>query len=296
MSLKRALKSYGFKDFMLMGYAVATSSKIIPPPLPHNESLRRLKVAEAGLTGQDLSSQFEIFGEVAKMITDGDLSLINILDGENQFTIGGSGMPIDPLMKLPQNMSVCQFALGSSEPFIVSDFSQDERFSGSHLTKPPINAAAYAGFPLNTSEGVVLGTLCVFHRCPTKLNVEQIRMMGQLAKAVTDHIHLRTEKASLTASRVGAMLGRFLQFAPGGTIAELMGFLDFCEHGTAMPETIAILESDEIITSEGGNWKLTQNGIDLKSDLGLASSGYSGSQVTASSVGNQLDDLIGKLG
>ena len=63
-----------------------------------------------------------------------------------------------------------------------------------------------------------------------------------------------------------------------------------------MPETIAILESDEIITSEGGNWILTQNGIDLKSDLGLASSGYSGSQVTASSVGNQLDDLIGKLG
>ena len=296
MSLKRALKSFGFKDFMRMGYAVATSKKIVPPPPPKNETLRRVKVAETGIIGQDLSSQFEIFGEVAKMITGAELSMVNILDGENQFTIGGSGIPIDPLIKMPQKMSMCQFALASSEPFIIPDLSQDDRFADSHATKPPINAAAYAGFPLNTSEGVVLGTLCVFHMRPTKLNVEQIRKTSQLAKTITDYIQLRTTQANLTASSVGAMLGRFIQFAPSGTIAELMCFLDFCAHGTGLPEMMAMLERDDIVTFIDENWMLTQNGIDLKASLGLASSGYSGSQVTASSVGNQLDDLLGKIG
>ncbi|NCF48984.1 MAG: GAF domain-containing protein [Bacteroidetes bacterium] len=296
MSLKRALKSHGFKDMMLMGLAIATSAKIASPPPPKNESLRRAKVAETGIIGQDLSSQFEIYGEVAKMITGADMAMVNILDGKNQFTIGGTGIPIDPLMQMPQNMSMCQFALSSSEPFIIPDFSQDSRFAGSYMTKPPINAAAYAGFPLNTSEGVALGTLCVFHKRPVQLDEEQKRMMRQLAKAVADQIEFRTTQANLTASRVGAMLGRFLQFAPKGGITDLIGFLDFCAHGTALPEILSQLERDDIVTAEDGNWRLTQNGSDLKAELGLASTGYRGSQVTAPSAGSQLDDLLEKMG
>ena len=98
MSLKRAIKAYGIKDFMQMGLAIATSRKIDPPAPPDNEDQRRVKVAQTGIVGQDLASQFEIFGDVVRLITSADQVMINILDGENMFTIGGCGVPVDPLM------------------------------------------------------------------------------------------------------------------------------------------------------------------------------------------------------
>ena len=64
-----------------MGLAIATSRKIKPPQPPENENLRRAKVAQTGIIGQDLSSQFEIFGDVVKIITGADQTMVNILDG-----------------------------------------------------------------------------------------------------------------------------------------------------------------------------------------------------------------------
>ena len=91
------------------------------------------------------------------------------------------------------------------------------------------------------------------------------------------------------------MLGRFVRFAPDGTISELIGFLDFCAHGAALPEVIIALEKDGIIVQIDGNWMLTQDGVDLKAELGLAEDGYRGSQVNVPSVGSQLEDLLKKM-
>ena len=78
---------------------------------------------------------------MVKLITGVNIAMINILDGKNQFTIGGSGVPVDPLLAMPQKMSFCQYALLSPEPLIIPDLSKDNRFAGSHFTKPPTNAA-----------------------------------------------------------------------------------------------------------------------------------------------------------
>ncbi len=139
MSLRRIIKNFGFKDFVQMGVAAATSRKMAKPVVPRNEALRRVKVAETGIIGQDLSSQFEIFGEMVKLVTGADFSMINILDGKNQFTVGGCGIPVDPLMAMPQDISICQYALASPEPFIIADLSEDERFAGIMMTKPPMS-------------------------------------------------------------------------------------------------------------------------------------------------------------
>ena len=296
MSLKRAIKAVGFKDFMKMGFAVATAKKITVPPPPKNEAQRQSKVNEVGLIGHDFSQQFEIFPEMVKMIAGVNIAMINILDGKNQFTIGGSGIPVDPLLAMPQKMSVCQHALLSPEPLIIPDLSEDDRFAGSHLTKPPTNARFYAGFPLNTPEGLVLGTLCAVHQQPLNLDEEQERLMKQLAKAVTDQILMRNDQTKLVASQVAAMLGRFIRFAPKGTINELIGFLDFCALGTAPTEILTCLERDGIVSTTNGKVALTQDGNDLKNELKLAGSGYHSNQSKTPSVGNELDDLLGKLG
>ena len=295
MSLRRAIKVLGFKDFVKMGFAVATAKKITVPPSPKNESQRRNKVNEVAIIGHDFSQQFEIFPEMVKMVVGVDIAMINILDGKNQFTIGGSGIQVDPLLAMPQKMSICQHALLSPEPLVIPDLSKDDRFAGSHLTKPPTNARFYAGFPLNTPEGLVLGTLCAVHQKPRKLNDEQQRLMKQLAKAVTDQILLRNEQTKLAASQVAAMLGRFVRFAPEGTINELIGS-SISVPGTAPAEIINDLERDGIVSKSDGKVRLTQDGNDLKNELRLAGSGYLSNQSKTPSVGNELDELLSKLG
>ena len=204
-------------------------------------------------------------------------------------------MTIDPLLAMPQKLSVCQFALSNIEPLIIADFSKDERFSGTFITKPPISAKAYAGFPLITKEGFVLGTLCVFYHSPSQISDEQIRLMKQLAKAVTDQIILRNEQANLNAEKIAAMLGRFLRFAPKGKIDELIGFLNFCANGIAPPEILQKLRKDKIVVKVNGRFVLSQDGNDLKHELGLAERGFLGNQPSEPSVGRRLDDLLSDL-
>ena len=66
----------------------------------------------------------------------------------------------------------------------------------------------------------------------------------------------------------------------------------------------AAIDSDEITNYEFG-WKssladgkvtFTQDGNDLKNELRLAGSGYLSNQSKTPSVGNELDELLSKLG
>ena len=296
MSLRRAIKAEGLGNFLKLGYAMATSQKIPPAPKPQNETLRAARVSETGLIGRDVSRQFEIFAEIAKTILGCETGMVNLLDGACQYTIGGAGKGYDPLLGMPQDLTFCQYALLSPEPFIVPDTSRDERFAGSALTKPPLNCGFYAGFPLNTPDGVVLGTLCGTHPTPLSPNEEQLRLMTKLATTAAAQIQLMIEQSSLTASRIVGMLAKFRQFAPDGTLDELMGFLDFCARGTAPAATMDMLAADAIIASEAGDWRLTRDGTDLRAALGLAPETYRGSEQTIAPEGRGVDDLLGKLG
>ncbi|MEC8261934.1 MAG: GAF domain-containing protein [Pseudomonadota bacterium] len=295
MSLRRAIRAQGFSNFLKLGLAIATSAKVAPAPVPENESLRAARVSETGLIGRDVSAQFEIFTETAKLITGCEKAMLNLLDGACQYTISGAGENFDPLLGVPQNMTFCQYALLSPEPVLVPDAAEDPRFADTPLTKPPLNCRSYSGFPLNTPDGVVLGTLCAIDPAPRSLDDDQIRMMRKLATNAAAQIQMMVEQTNLTASRVATMLGKFRQFAPEGTLDELIGFLDFCARGTALPATLGILERDGIIEPDGDGWRLTRDGTDLRTELGLAPETYRGSDQSLAPQGGGLDDLLGKL-
>ena len=81
MSLRRAIKAKGLGNFLKLGIAMATSAKVAEAPRPANESLRAARVSETGLIGRDVSRQFEIYAEVARVILGCEKSMVNLLDG-----------------------------------------------------------------------------------------------------------------------------------------------------------------------------------------------------------------------
>ena len=120
-------------------------------------------------------------------------------------------------------------------------------------------------------------------------------MMGKLATNAAAQIQLMIDQSSLTASRMAQMLGKFRQFAPDGTLDELISFLDFCARGTALPEIMRRLADDEIIAETDGEWRLTRDGNDLKAEMQLAPETYRGSDQSLAPKGRGVEDLLGQL-
>ena len=56
-----------------------------------------------------------------------------------------------------------------------------------------------------------------------------------------------------------------------------------------------MLAREGVIAQRSDSWMLTQDGIDLKAELGLASEGYLGSQARQTAVGGGLDDLLAQV-
>ena len=296
MSLRRMIKTQGVHRFLKMGIALAKSRKVPVAEPPANEEKRAEKVAWTGLIGVDKSDQFEVYNDVVRLILGCDESATNMLTEDSMYAISGSNHIFDPKVGLPRQMSICQHAILTPTPTIINDFSKDTRFAGTFFTKAPMNMQFYGGFPIITSEGFAIGTLCAYHSQPLYPDAEQIRLMCNLATTLGGHIVRMAEQANFTASRLSIILGKFRAAAPEGTLEEFAGFLDFCARGTADKEALDRLKADAIIEAAGTGHQLTQSGRDLKEAIGLAPETFKGVSVGSPAEGHSLDDLLGKLG
>src|SRR4029450_853884 len=112
----------------------------------------------------------EAFDRLTRLATTGPrvpVALVSLVDGERQFFKSHCGLP-EPLAsarQTPLTHSFCQHAVGSREPLVVADARQDPRF-GHHHAFSELGVIAYAGIPLITSDGHVLGTFCAVDRQP----------------------------------------------------------------------------------------------------------------------------------
>jgi signal transduction histidine kinase len=76
---------------------------------------------------------------------------------------------------------------------IVEDLSQDIRFASNPLVVQDPQLRFYAGVPLNTPEGVKLGTLCAIDTQPRRFDARQLGLLVRLAHQVEVEIELRRQ-------------------------------------------------------------------------------------------------------
>ena len=83
----------------------------------------------------------------------------------------------------PRAASLCSYVVALDSPLVVEDVARDPRFAGNPVLR---NAGMqfYAGVPLRTSKGMVIGALCVMDRTPRNLSASEIRLLGVMADDV----------------------------------------------------------------------------------------------------------------
>jgi diguanylate cyclase (GGDEF)-like protein len=148
-------------------------------------ALRQYCVLDTGREGR-----FDDLTTLAANICDAPVSLVSLVDAHRLFFKSAHGMDI---REVPYPDFFCGYAIRQKDVFEVPDALDDPRFSRHPLVAGPPRVRSYAGAPLITSQGYVLGTLCVADFVPRKLNPRQIETLRVLARQVVCHLELNLQ-------------------------------------------------------------------------------------------------------
>src|SRR5262249_6110089 len=99
----------------------------------------------------------------------------------------------------PRETSFCGHVVASDHPLVVPDAHIDPRFADNPFVTGDPCVRFYAGMPLRTHEGFVLGTLCAIDRAPRELTSEQHQLLAVLAHQVSAQLELRRRNLELEA-------------------------------------------------------------------------------------------------
>ncbi|WP_342106152.1 GAF domain-containing protein [Methylobacterium sp. SI9] len=118
------------------------------------------------------------------------VALVSFVAGERQWFKARVGFPH---CETDLNSSVCKFVLDEPDLLIIHDLAVDPRTSKNPLVTGEPGIRFYAGAPLRTIEGHVLGSLCVIDTVPRPdgLSPEQADDLRALARQVSRQLALR---------------------------------------------------------------------------------------------------------
>lgn len=127
--------------------------------------------------------------EIASLICDVPISLITFIDEDRLWFKVHKGLDIN---ENKREGSFCQHALNKpKEIFVVEDALIDPLFKNNALVNGYPNIRFYAGAPLETPNGNILGTLCIIDNKPRKISDNQKKALQILAKKAMDYLNVR---------------------------------------------------------------------------------------------------------
>ena len=122
---------------------------------------------------------------------DAPISLITVKDGQRKFWEAQCGLPEDTLQTTTseRDLSICSHIVFSDSSVVISDITTDERFAEDQFLLDR-GIRFYAGAPLKSHEGEVIGSLCVLDTRPRTVTEEQREMLSSIANSVMTAIEL----------------------------------------------------------------------------------------------------------
>ena len=153
--------------------------------LPNNEQERLQALQALNILDTPPEEHFDRVTRMAKRLFDVSISAVTLIDANRQWFKSCVGLDVS---ETPRDISFCGHAILDDKTFIIEDASQDRRFADNPLVCGPPFIRFYAGHPLRTPSGEMLGTLCILDLKPKTLTQDDIETLQDLAGMVQDEL------------------------------------------------------------------------------------------------------------
>jgi signal transduction histidine kinase/CheY-like chemotaxis protein len=158
-------------------------------PLPENEALRLQALNRCEVLDTPPEAAFDDLTRLAAQICQTPVALVSLVDAGRQWFKSKVGLDAS---ETPRDIAFCAHALTQpGELLIVPNTLADPRFAGNPLVIEAPHIRFYAGAPLVTPDGFVLGSLCVIDFVSRNLSLEQRETLRVLARQVVTQLELR---------------------------------------------------------------------------------------------------------
>jgi diguanylate cyclase (GGDEF)-like protein/PAS domain S-box-containing protein len=159
------------------------------PSRPVNEAARQRALEQTGLLDTRPDAEFDDITALVAAHLGVPICLVSLVDRDRQWFKSRHGLDAN---ETPRDVSFCGHVVVESAPLVVEDATTDARFADNPLVCGPPNVRAYAGMPLATTTGLVLGTLCAIDNRPRAFAQGDLDFLRRAARLVMDAIRRRT--------------------------------------------------------------------------------------------------------
>ena len=179
----------------------------VPGALADPDRLRALR--STALLDTPVERAFDRLTALAARLVGVPVVLVSLVTEDRQFfksQCGLGGEAADD-RGTPLSHSFCRYVVEDRAPLVITDARHDARLA-SNGAVADLGVVAYAGFPLLTRDGHVIGSFCAIDTEPHDWTRDELATLDALTDAAMDLIELRSQAVAATA--VGERLQRAL--------------------------------------------------------------------------------------
>lgn len=168
-------------------------------PIPDNEPERLQALYEYEILDTLSEEEYDAITKIAAQLCNVPASLITFLDRDRQWFKSHLGVDIQ---QTPRAVSFCNYTImDPGNVLVVPDMREDARFSQNPLVTGEPHAVFYAGAPLVTPDGYVLGSICLLDGKANDLTGEQRAALKGLAQQVVARLELQKKLKELSLTQ-----------------------------------------------------------------------------------------------
>lgn len=157
-------------------------------PYPENEVERLERLRQYAILDTPPEDAFDRITRIVAKTIGVPIALVSLVDRDRQWFKSTYGLAA---AESSRDIAFCSHAILNDELFVVEDASKDSRFLDNPFVTSDPSIRFYAGAPLQTPDGMNLGTLCAIDSQPRNLSPDHRQLLTDLARLVVDEMELR---------------------------------------------------------------------------------------------------------